>query len=171
MKFRLSLARPTRANRALFPAICAGGLALCLVLQLALTGGVEIPEDSPSGGQARAVLPSISGQPLPPILRANSIFSPGRTALDAVGEAASAPLGGAVVAGAVSIKGRSYAVIQRPDGRITRLGVGGFFEGWRLRALTAKAAHFDQGAQKLILNFGARSVQGPPQSAEYEEEQ
>ena len=171
MKFRLSLAQPTRANRALFPAICAGGLALCLLLQLALTGGVEIPEVSPSGGQTRADFPSIGGQSLPPILREKSIFSPGRTATSAGAEAAQAPLGGAVVAGAVSIRGRSYAVIQRPDGSIVRLGVGGFFEGWRLRALTSNAALFDQGAQKLILNFGARSVQAPPQSAEYEEEQ
>lgn len=171
MKFRLSLTRPTRANRALFPAICAGGLALCLALQLALTGGLEIPSDSLSGGLSRADLPAITGAPVPPILRENSIFSPGRTAMGTAAEAAQAPLGGAAVAGAVSIKRRSYAVIQRADGRVLRLPVGGVFEGWRLRALTENAALFDKGGQKLVLNFGARSLQSPPQPAEYEEEQ
>jgi hypothetical protein len=155
----------------LFPALCAGGLVLCLALQLALTGGVEMPEEVESAGQARAALPSISGQFVPSILLENSIFSPGRTANGAAGDNAQAPLGGAVVAGAVSVRGRSYVIMQAPDGRVVRLAIGSVYKGWRLRALTGDGAVFDQGSQKLNLNFGAGAIQGPPQSAEYEEEQ
>lgn len=144
---------------------------LCLALQLALTADVEMPDDVVSSGQARAILPSISGQFLPPILLENSIFSPGRTANIATGDTAQAPLGGAILAGAVSIRGRSYAVLQSPDRRVVRLAIGATYQGWRLRALTPMGAIFEQGSQKLDVNFGAGAIQNPPQSAEYEEEQ
>lgn len=130
-----------------------------------------MPAEMLATRQARVVLPSISGQTLPPILLQNPIFSPARTANDAKSAAALNPLGGAVVAGAVSIRGRSYAVIQRPDGAIVRLGIGSVYAGWRLRSLSTSGALFEQGAQKMTLNFGIAPTPVSTSSAEYEEEQ
>lgn len=130
-----------------------------------------MPAEMLAARQARVVLPPISGQLLPPILLQNPMFSPARTATDAKGAAAQAPLGGAVVAGAVSIRGRSYAVIQRPDGAIMRLGIGSVYAGWRLRSLSTSGALFEQGAQKMTLNFGIAPTLVSTSSAEYEEEQ
>ena len=171
MKYRLSLAKPTNANRALVPALCASALALSFVLQLALTGAVEMPDESWSGGHPSAKMPSIAGQFVPPILLQRPVFSPGRTATSVADQAVQAPLGGAVVAGTVSVRGRSYAVVQRPDGVIRRLAVGGRYAGWRLRSLSSTGAVFDRGAQRLALVFGVAPAQTATQMAENEEEQ
>lgn len=170
MKYRLSLAKPTRANHALVPALCVAALALGLVLQLALVGEVEMPDEGWSGGGARAKMPTIAGQFVPKILLTRSIFSPTRTANSDVGQAIEAPLGGAIVAGTVSIRGRSYAVVQRPDGVIVRLAVGGRYAGWRLRSLSSAGAIFDQGAQRLAITFGVAPAQTATQTADNEEE-
>lgn len=146
-------------------------LAFGFVLQLALTGDVEIPDESWSGGRPRAEMPRIVGQFVPPILLERPVFSPGRTATGAADQAIQAPLGGAVVAGTVSVKGRSYAVVQRPDGVVVRLAVGARYAGWRLRSLSSTGAVFDQGAQRLSLTFGVAPAQTVTETAENEEEQ
>lgn len=146
-------------------------LALGLVLQLAFVGETEMPDAGWTGGGARAGMPSITGQFAPKILSEQSIFSPARTANTGTDQAIQAPLGGATVAGTVSIRGRSYAVVQRPDGAIVRLAVGGRYEGWRLRSLSSAGAVFDKGAQRLPITFGVMPVQTAPQSTENEEEQ
>lgn len=171
MKFLLSLAKPTRANHALAPALCATALALGILLQLALTVDVEMSDESASGGRTRAEMPPITGQFAPPILLERPVFSPGRTAKNATDQAIHAPLGGATVAGTVSVKGRSHAVIQRPDGVIVRLAVGGRYAGWRLRSLSSTGAIFDQGGQRLSMTFGVAPAQTATQTAENEEEQ
>jgi len=130
-----------------------------------------MPAEMLAARQARVVLPPISGQLLPPILLQNPMFSPARTATDAKSASDKARLGGAVIAGAVSIRGRSYAVIQRPDGTIVRLGIGSVYAGWRLRSLSTSGALFEQGAQKMTLNFGTAPTLVSTSSAEYEEEQ
>jgi hypothetical protein len=171
LKLPSFLARPTRANGALVPALCAAVLLLCVALQLALTSDVEIPEAGRAGARARPQVPLIAGQFVPPIIQERPIFSPSRTLAIASDQTVALPLGGAAVAGTVSIKGRTYAVIQRPDGTITRLAVGQRYGGWRLRSLSPTGALFDKGAQKLPMSFGAAMAQPTTQTAENEEEQ
>jgi hypothetical protein len=160
-----------RVNGVLAPAFCAAVLLLCIVLQLALTTDVEFPEAGRSEGRARGDLPLIAGQFVPTIIQERPIFSPSRTAVEANEQAIALPLQGAAIAGMVSIKGRTYAVLQRPDGRTSRLTVGMRYAGWRLRSLSSTGAVFDKGAQRLPVAFGAATAQQTPQTAENEEEQ
>jgi hypothetical protein len=160
-----------RVNGALAPAFCVAMLLLCILLQLALTTDVEFPEVGRSEGRARAELPLIAGQFVPTIIRERPIFSPRRTAVKANEQAVALPLEGAAIAGTVSIKGRTYAVLQRPDGRTSRLTVGMRYAGWRLRSMSSTGAVFDKGEQRLPVTFGAASAQQTPQTAENEEEQ
>jgi hypothetical protein len=171
LKLRSPLAKPTRANRSLVPAICAVALTAMLALQLGLTRGVDLPETGWSGGGARSQLPEIAGQFVPPILKQQSIFSPTRTAQVAGVVAVVLPLNGAVVAGMISVRGRSYAVIQQPGGTIVRLPIGGRYAGWRLRNLSADGAVFDRGSKRLPLSFGAIPAQPVTETTENEEQQ
>jgi hypothetical protein len=86
-------------------------------------------------------------------------------------QAIQAPLGGAVLAGTVSIKGRSYAVVQRPDGGISRLAVGARYAGWRLQSLSSTGGVFAQGKQRISMTFGMAPAPAATQTEENEEEQ
>jgi hypothetical protein len=170
LKLRFPLTRPTRANRALIPAVCATALVAMLGLQLALTKGIELPEAGWSGGGVRSQLPNVAGQFVPPILKQQSIFSPSRTAQAGTGTAVALPLNGAIVAGMVSVRGRSYAVVQQPGGTIVRLPVGARYAGWRLRSLSTYGAVFEQGSTRLPLTFGALPAQPSAETTENEEQ-
>lgn len=165
---RAPLARPTRANGALLPALCAGLLAGLAGLQFAMTANPELPEPGFAGGGARSVLPLIAGSAVPEVLARSSIFAPTRT-LQAKSEGgAPSPLQGASVAGAVSVRGRSYAVIQRADGQIVRLPVGGRIAGQRLVSLSPDGAIFQSGATRSRIPYGTTVA---PAAAEPEAEE
>jgi hypothetical protein len=159
-----------RDNRTLLPMLCSATLLLALVMQLVLTGNTELPDDISSGGRPRTEMPAITGQFVPPILLARPMFSPVRTANNDTDQVAQAPLGGAFVAGAVSINGKSYAVVQRPDGGIIRLAIGAGYAGWRLQSLSSTGAMFGQGKQRISMIFGVAPGPIATQTAENEEE-
>lgn len=168
LKLQFPLAKPTRANGALMPALCAGALAVLAALQFALTTHPEPPPPSWSGGGTHAAMPRIAGRAAPEALLRGSIFAPTRT-LQAQGtEGAPSPLGGAAVAGAVTVRGRSYAVIQRADGQVVRLPVGGRIEGMRLVALSPEGAVFQSGGQRSHIAFGTavRAAEPEPEAEE-----
>lgn len=165
---RFPLARPTRANGALLPAVCAGTLAVLAGLQFALTANPELPEPGWSGGGTRGAMPLIAGRAVPEALLRGSIFAPTRT-LQAKGpDGAPSPLQGASVAGAVSIRGRGYAVIQRANGQVVRLPVGGRFAGMRLVALSPEGALFQSGGARSRIPYGT-TVRPAEPAAEAEE--
>lgn len=168
LKLRFPLPRPTRANRSVLPACCAAVLAAAIGVQLALTGAVELPQRGWSGGGARWTMPEIGAVPVDPTLRAVPIFAPDRTSV--TGAAAGAPLGGAVVAGSVSVRGQVHAILQKGDGSIVRLPLGGRFAGMRLIGLSGDGATFLAGGKPLRVPFGATAV-APANQAEIEEEQ
>lgn len=172
MKLQFPLAIPTRANGALVPALCAAMLALLAALQFALTSDIELPEQGWSGGAARAEMPQIAGRSTPPILRTASIFSPTRTAQGEGTTGAALQLGGAAVAGTITVRGRSYAVVQRPDGQLIRLPVGGRLGGMQLIALLPEGAVFMAEGKRVQIAFGSAMLSTPATpAADIEEEQ
>ena len=171
MKLRSPLAAPTRANRALLPALLAGLLALAAVLQLALTGGdTQLPAPGWIGGGARVSLPQFGAGLVPPVLRRLTMFDPARSAAGPAGSVPpTGPLGGAVVAGSISVRGRAVAIIQLPSGKVGRLAVGGSLGGLRLVALEPDGAVFQSGAKRIRVPFGAPTIT-PAAAAGSEEE-
>ena len=145
----------------MLPAALAALLVTAAGLQLALTGGdTELPETGWLGGGARTSLPQFSIGGVPAALRDGSMFDPGRTAAAAAGGAAAptGPLGGAGVAGSISIHGRSYAVIQLPNGKIGRLPIGGRLGGLRLISVGPDDAVFQSGGKRLRIPYGRASI-------------
>lgn len=169
MKLRFPLAKPTVANRALLPAVCAGVLAALAVSQFALTRDIALPEPGRAGGGVRGVLPEMASMSAPSVLREQSVFSPLRTA-NRIGAARSGSAGIAV-AGAVTVAGRSFAIVQTPDGRVIRLPVGGRIAGMQLIALTPEGARFIAQGRRVSVAYGAIATPPAPQDTALEEEQ
>ncbi len=174
MKLRSPLLLPTRANRALLPAVLAALLALAGGLQLALTGGdTELPEPGWLGGGARTSLPQFGIGGIPAPLRDITMFDPVRSAAAAPGGAAAAPtgpLGGAAVAGSISVRGRTYAIIQLPSGKSGRLPIGGRIGGLRLIALEPDSAVFQAGGKRIRMPYGTANITPVAPAGDSEEE-
>ncbi len=171
LKLRSPLARPSRANGALVPACCAAVLAGLAGLQLVLTGDVALPAVGWSGGGARVAMPTIAGTAIPGRLLTNPIFSPARTGGGADGAVAEGPLGATSVAGAITIGGRSFAMIARADGAIVRLPVGGRLDDMQLLALSPEGAIFRKDGKRIFVAYGPARTQPAAQDAGYQEEQ
>ena len=169
MKFRFPLATPTAANRALLPAASAGVLAVLAVFQFASTRDIALPRPGGAGGGVRGVLPEIASMSAPTLLSERSIFSPLRTfSPNRPGTSATA---GIAVAGVVTVAGRSFAIIQAPDGRVIRLPVGGRIAGMQLIALTPEGARFIAQGKRVSIAYGATAAPPVPQDTAPEEEQ
>lgn len=153
LKLQFPFPLPTRANRAVMPALCAAVLLVLAALQLVLTSDVQLPEQSLSGGGVRSKLPGIAPDGIDPLLLRNAIFAPTRTAGAEQSEAT--PLGGASLAGAVTVAGRSMAIVQRADGTVVRLPLGGSVSGMRLIAINRSGAVFVSGGKRVYVAFGA----------------
>lgn len=150
------------------PAFCTAVLAVMAVLQLALTSAVELPAQGWGGGGARSALPVVAHVGIDPLLMRSAIFSPTRTAIAADGQGVPAPLGGARVAGAITVSGRALAIVQHADGSVTRLPLGASLSGMRLVALGRDGATFASGTGRLHVAFG--SAPAAPASTEEIEE-
>lgn len=168
MKYRFPLVIPTVANRALLPAICAGALALAAALQLALTRDIALSEPDWTGARARGQLPAMAAIPAPARLREHSIFSPLRTAITS---SDGRPTAAIAVAGVVTAAGRSFAIIQLPGGKVTRLPLGGRVAGMRLVALKSDHAEFIAQGKRISITFGTAAYSAAPQDETVEEEQ
>lgn len=148
--------------------MCAGTLAVLAALQFGLTANPELPEPGWSGGGTRVAMPLVAGRALPEALLRSTIFAPTRTLQLKGAEGAPSPLQGASVAGSITVRGRSYAVIQRSDGQIVRLPIGGRIAGQRLVSLSPEGALFQSGGQRSRIPYGtsARPAEPEPEAEE-----
>ena len=153
-----------REPEARLPALLAGLLVAALVLQFLL---VEEPELPPAGA-VPAALPRVSqpdlavGGPAGAIL-ARGLFTPRLASPDAAAASGAAappppPLGGASVAGSVTIRGSRYAVVAIPGRGVVRMRPGARYRGWTLRAIDEGGATFSRGRERLRLPFGGGTV-------------
>ncbi len=170
LKLQFPLSPPSRADGSLLPACCAAFLAALAALQLALTGAAEVPAPGWAGGGVRAGLPPIAVPAPDPVLRETTIFSPARTAT-ATRDAVSSPLAGTAIAGSIAVRGRSYAVVQRPDGRVARVGLGGMIAGYRLVALEPDGAILSNAGKRIRVVYGAAPVLPSPEAPAEETEE
>lgn len=134
---------PSRADGTLLPALLALVLASLAVFQL-VTGADGPPAESYGRVIVPVVRPRI-GAPIaidPAIVHA-SIFTPVRgTARDAQAPASLGPLGDAAPVGITRAGGVTRVILQRGDGQIVRLPIGGRYASWRLTGVTNDAVRF-----------------------------
>jgi hypothetical protein len=171
LKFRFPLSFPRRAEDTILPGVLSGLLVITFGFQLVLAGAdPELPPVLAVGSsRGNVTVPSAA-----PVRAAQGIFkkplfaprqsmTAGQTA-DAV-----APMGGASVAGTVTIRGRAVAVIRRPNGTVTNLSVGGTIDGWRLVSLQTDRAVFTKKGMKRDIAYGTSPAPVTDEDAAAEE--
>ncbi|MDT0508403.1 hypothetical protein [Novosphingobium sp. MMS21-SN21R] len=151
---------PRREDGSLLPALLALLLAALLVVQFMIVTPVELPEPALGAGRNTVAQALVAGNAIAPkLIVENDVFSPLRSAGGSPDGASAGPLGGAVVAGSVSVGGRAYAMVIVPGGRISRLAPGGSINGWRLLGLTTGGARFGRGSERLDVAYGGQATQ------------
>jgi hypothetical protein len=131
-------------------------LAAMAALQLFLPNTVQLP---PEGAAARTGFGgSVVNDPAPVVpnalLGSRSPFAPARAGIG--GGAAEGPLGGAVIAGSVTVGAIRFAMVQDADGGIRRVAPGGGISGWRLDAVMPSGARLRRGHERIEVPYGAR---------------
>jgi|GEM_PF-1816394 len=170
--------RPSRADRTRLPAALSALLVAGLAVLVALPGAEPLPD---SGIVAPLRLPRLdAGVPLTdPIIVQRTLFSPTRRndpgAGIVGGEAViAAPLGGARVAGVALSPGRSRVFMVGPSGKVSTLGPGSLYEGWRLTAVNTTSVQFVRNGERLNVAVGgiaARPGRSSPIDPNAEEEE
>ncbi|WP_293880050.1 hypothetical protein [Sphingomonas sp.] len=167
MKFRFLLSLPNRTDETLLPAILAGLLVAAIITQLLWASDAQdLPPVLPVGAaHANFGAPAVAPVGLPGVILARPIFAPRKSALAGAGGGPPPILGGATVAGAMSVHGRSYAVVRRADRTTSNVGIGGVVGGWRLVALGDASAIFVRGRDRRTIAFGAQGAPPNPDAA------
>lgn len=160
MKLSFLLYLPRREDDSIFPALLALVLAVLMVVQFLIPDPIDLPEAMLDTGRSTAAEPFATGDAKAARLIVESdVFSPERSVGGNNDVSSTGPLGGMIVAGSVSIRGRAYAMVIAPSGRISRLARGGSINGWTLLSLSATGARFGRGSEKLDLPYGAQASQ------------
>lgn len=160
LKLPFPLALPPRGNPARLPALLLPVLALAVVVQLALPTAPAAPAPGVVNRGVAAATPVIIGTvTAPQVLMRRNPFAP-VTIGDGAAPAAGDPLEGAVIAGTVAQGHIRYALVQTPDGRITRQPQGGLIAGWRIVRLSDTAARLARGPVVMTVAYGQHAV--PP---------
>ncbi len=143
------------------PLFCIVVLVLCAVLQLGLATAPDLGAvPSPTARVTVAPSPTVARTYIPPSILAHPVFAPRMTAAAASGPVQ--PLGGASIAGVVTIGRTRYAIVRRADGKVGHMRIGGGIAGWRIAALDGTGATLIRGSERLQLPYGAAT---PPPAA------
>ncbi|MBX9858184.1 MAG: hypothetical protein K2Y20_01155 [Sphingomonas sp.] len=159
---------PSRADGTLLPALLALVLALLALFQL-LTGTEPLPGES----YGRVIVPVVRPRadtavaPDPVVARA-SIFTPVHgTSGDDQRPASLGPLGDAAPVGITRARGVTRVILQRSDGQVVRLPIGGRYGGLRLTAVTSDAVRFNGPDGSVRIPLADRPISpgqyNPPQ--------
>ncbi len=154
----------------MFPALCSLALTVLVAVQLALSGPAPLPEAAAVGSAVRIAMPEAGPLPVDPVLRAAPLFSPARTMAAARGDGDGAQTAWQL-AGSVTVRGRGYAVMLDPAGRVVRVPVGGSAGGMRLLSLSDGGAVFRRGGQRVVMGFGAAMAPRQPEATDSEIEE
>lgn len=157
MRFRFPLSWPSRADGTLLPAVLAGLLVVGLVGQCVATGGTpDLPPVMAVGAaRTRLRVPTVVPVSVARVIVDRPLFAPRQSVTSAADGNPPSILGGASVAGTMAIRGRTYAVVRRPDGTSANLSVGATLGGWRLVALGQQGATFVKGGDRRVVAYGA----------------
>jgi hypothetical protein len=144
------------------PALLTGLLGLALVTQtLVMNREPELPP-AIAVGAARLSFRSPVLRPVtvPPVIFVRPLFAPRQSPGNSLNAGPPPILGGGVVAGTVTIRGRSYAVVRRSTGAVVNLPVGGTISGWRLTTLGPQGAVFEKGRERRTVPYGTQPAAG-----------
>lgn len=161
MKFRFPLSLPNRADATLVPGVLSGILVAMLGMQLWLANlAPEQPPVLPVNVKlANRTVPVLPQTAAPQAIFDRPLFAPRQSMNTAANASPQAALGGAMVAGTVTIRGRSVAVVRRLDGSVANVGIGGVVGGWRLVALRAENAVFAKGSEQRLIPYSGAAGQ------------
>lgn len=154
--------RPERAEGTVLAALLAVLLALMLVTQVLLPAERPALPDVPPAA-LRAGPTTIAAVSADPVLARRAIFQPVQTGGSRNGGAGpSAPMGGAVPAGIVRVRGAPRLVLQTPGGGSVTLRPGQSWRGWRLTAIGRDEVRFARGTETITLGLGAATQTSYP---------
>lgn len=169
LKFPAFIPPPRRADRTLLPAALTALLAMVLLVQLLLPQPIDLPE----AGVARPLRLAplvVPGVVADPAIALRPLFAPRRQETVEPGVAnVAAPLEGARAVGLISARGAVRLFIEAPDGRISRIGIGGVYRGWRLVRVTPEPM-FVRGTETAALPITASVPPVAPAADEAPEE-
>lgn len=157
LKFRFPLALPRRDSGEVLPAALVALLAAMTMTQLLLSAQAELPASGGVGfGAARFAAPLVAPVEVPAEIMARPLFAPRLAPPQAGGgQATASAIGGAVIAGSISIRGRSRILIRHPDGRVAELAPGGTIAGWRLLRIGRTGVSLARDGKRIEVAFGA----------------
>lgn len=149
-RLKLRSRLPALDSAAALPLLLASVLGAALAFQLLVPTPLELPDAGPvRGGEMRPAAVPVVARADPGPLRA--LFVPQVPGPSAT---AAAAVPAATLVGAVRVGRSAFAVVQRPDGRIDRVGIGGRILGWRLRALGPSDALLVRNGERATVRFG-----------------
>lgn len=153
LKLRFRSALPPLDRTARLPLVLAALLAAATAMQLVLVDDVELPPSGPvgRGGMAEAPAPNPERAIGGTAILARSMFAPSGGPSAGGG---GSPLGAMTIAGSIRIGRSSFAVVQGPGSRTSRVPVGGRIGDWRLKAVRANEALLQRGEEEIIVPFG-----------------
>ncbi len=136
-------------------------------MQLAIPSHIDLPVGgTPAriGETAPATMPPVVVTP--PVIASRDPFSP---VANQPGAGATAPappppdpLGGAIIAGVVQRGQLRLAVVQRANGAVRYLAIGGQLAGWRLDALTPFGPRLSRGRHRILTPAYGAHPSPPP---------
>jgi len=172
LRYRFPLSSPRRADGTVLPAVLAALLALAFAAQLVWAGDeADLPPVlAVSAARANFAAPAVMPVAVPAVVFERPLFAPRQSLTATATATAAAPpaLGGAVVAGTATIRGRTFAVVRRADGTVANVALGGRVGGWRLVALGQDGAVFVRSGERLQVAYGAQAAATPEAEAPVE---
>ncbi len=166
MTFQFPLSFPSRVEGTYLPGVLASLLAIALAIQL--VSADREPDLPPvlAIGASRFdfAMPAVSPVSAARVIFDRPLFAP-RQSLATRPSVQTLPLGGASVAGTVTIRGRAFAVVRRANGRVSNIAIGGAVDGWRLIALRPEGAVFVKNNVRHQIAYGATPMVAVEQDA------
>lgn len=156
MTSRFPLSFPRRAEGTVLPSVLASALAIALAIQfISVDREPDLPPVLAVGaGRADFAMPAVPPVNAASVIFDRPLFAP-RQSLVASSGGQVLPLGGASVAGTVTIRGRAFAVVRRANGTVSNIAIGGVVGGWRLIALRPEGAVFVKNKVRRQIAYGA----------------
>lgn len=150
----------------MLPSILASLLAIGIAIQL--VSAKREPDLPPvlaiSTNRVSFDMPAVAPVSVAPVIFARPLFAP-RQSLIAGPSAQTLPLGGALVAGMVAVRGRAFAVVRRANGTVSNIPIGGAVDGWRLVALNPESGVFVKNNVRQQIAYGATPMAAREDSA------
>lgn len=146
--------RPDRAEGTVLAALLVLLLAAMLLVQLVLPQERPLQPNVPRAAM-RAGPMQIAAVSADPALARRSIFQPTPLANPDGAGVPTGPLGGAVPAGIVRVRGAARLLLQTPDGTSVTLRPGQSWQGWQLTRIGSDDVSFRRGGESVTLGLGA----------------